>query len=229
VDVVIDVMADIDAIGPDTDRSQLRSGLRELLEKYYGQPLKRLDLQTIFTEVTDLMRRHDVQLPRDFVLLGKSIVTAASVSLQLDPDLNLLEVIRPKLFEMAKDRLGPANVLRTMGVGMWHTLNIMKNAPGQLRDVLRRVHRGQLEIKIRHENIDNLTRELDRSSNRLSFAIIIAGVILSSSFLISMERSAQMMIFGWFDIRWLGMLGFLVAFLMGLSLIIAILRSGRLS
>ena len=81
VDIVIDVMADIGAIGPNTDRAQLRSGLRELLEKYYGLPLKRLDLQTIFIEITDLIRRHDVQLPRDFVLLGKSIVTAAGVAL----------------------------------------------------------------------------------------------------------------------------------------------------
>ncbi len=229
VDFVIDVMADVGAIGPDTDRTLLRSGMRELLEKYYGLPLKRLDLQTIFIELTDLMRRHDVHLPRDFVLLGKSIVTAAGVSLQLDPDLNLLEVIRPKIFLMAKNRLGPTHLFRTVGIGLWHTLNIMKNAPRQVRDVMRRVSHGQLEIKIRHENIENLTRELDRSSNRLSFSIVIAALVLGSSMLISMEPGPQSTLMGWFNLRYLGLMGYFVAFLMGLGLLIAIARSGRLS
>ncbi|MBN1342687.1 MAG: AarF/ABC1/UbiB kinase family protein [Phycisphaerae bacterium] len=229
VDVVIDVMADVGAIGPETDRLQLRSGLRELLEKYYGLPLKRLDLQTIFIEITDLMRRHDVQLPRDFVLLGKSIVTAAGVSLQLDPDLNLLEIIRPKIFEMAKKRFGPDHIFRTLGMGMWHTLSILKNAPSQIRDMMRRLSRGQMEVHVRHENLDNLIRELDRSSNRLSFSIVLAGLILSSSMLITMESGADQTLFGWFNLRFLGVIGYFVAFLMGMGLLWAIARSGRLS
>lgn len=228
VDVVIDVMADIGAIGTDTDRNQLRTGLRELLDKYYGQPLKRLDLQTIFIEVTDLMRRHDVQLPRDFVLLGKSIVTATGVSLQLDPELNLLEIIRPKIFEMARIRFGPQNLFRAFSMNVWHMLNIFKNAPWQIRDLMRRVSRGELEINIRHENLDNLIREMDRSSNRLSFSIVIAGLILSSSLLISLDPGTQLL-FGWFNLRVLGLIGYFVAFLMGLGLLIAVWRSGRLS
>ncbi len=229
VDIVIDVMADIGAIGPNTDRAQLRSGMRELLEKYYGLPLKRLDLQTIFIEITDLIRRHDVQLPRDFVLLGKSIVTAAGVALQLDPDLNLLEIMRPKIFAMAKERFGPGHLFRTVAINLWHTLNIMKNAPAQIRDVMRRMSRGQLEVKVRHENIDNLTRELDRSSNRLSFSIVIAGLILGSSLLVTMEPGPQETILGWFHLRYLGVAGYFIAFLMGLGLLIAIARSNKLS
>ncbi len=230
VDVVIDVMADIGAIGPSTDRGQLRRGLRELLEKYYGLPLKRLDLQTIFVEVTDLLRRHDVQVPRDFVLLGKSIVTAAGVALQLDPDLNLLEVIQPKIYAMAMNRFGPAKVSRAVATGLWHTLNIFKNAPAQMRDVMRRVSRGQMVVKVVHENIDNLSREMDRSSNRLAFSIIIAALIMGSSMLVTMEKAAQEAIFGGLiNLRYLGFLGYFAAFLMGLGLLIAIAKSGKMS
>ncbi len=229
VDVVIDVLADIGAIGPDTDRNQLRSGLRELLEKYYGMPLKRLDLQTIFIEITDLMRRHDVSLPRDFVLLGKSIVTATGISLQLDPNLNLLEIIRPKIKELARKRFGPSHFMRSLGMGAWHTVNILRYAPGQLRDIMRRISRGQVEVKVRHENLDNLTRELDRSSNRMSFSIVTGSVILGSSILISIEPGNDTAILGWLSLRLLGVIGYFIAFLMGLGLLWAVMRSGRLS
>jgi ubiquinone biosynthesis protein len=230
VDVVIDVMADIGAIAPDTDRFQLRRGLRELLEKYYGLPLRRLDLQTIFFEITDLLRWNNVQLPRDFVLLGKSIVTATGVSLQLDPDLNLLEMIRPKIFGMARDRFSPSRMTHMLGMSAWHTLNILKNAPAQLRDMMRMLSRGQIEMKVRHENLDNLTREMDRSSNRLAFSIIIAAIVLGSSMLVSMEKAAQEAIFGGLiNLRYLGFLGYFAAFVMGTGLLIAIMRSGKMS
>lgn len=228
VEVVIDVLADLGAIGPDTARRQLRAELRELLDKYYGLPLARLDLQTIFIEVTDLARRHDVQLPRDLVLLGKSIVTAAGVSLQLDPGLNLLEEVKPRLYTLAKNRFGPTRLLHSVGIGLWHTINIFKNAPFQIRDAMRRMSRGEFEVRVRHENLDNLTREMDRSSNRLSFSIVTAALILGSSMLIGM-RGAEQVLFGWLQLRYLGFFGFFVAFLMGLWLLIAIMRSGRLS
>ncbi len=224
VDVVIDVLADVGALGADSDRAELRRGLRELLDKYYGLPLKRLDMQTIFIEVTDLMRRHNVTVPRDFVLLGKSLVTVGGVALQLDPDLNLVEAIRPRIGEMLTKQFSADRVAKTIGLSIWHTLNILKNAPGQVRDVMRRLARGQWQVNVRHRNLDYLASELDRSSNRLAFSIVIAAIIIGSSWTITSDREI-----GLIPLSALGIIGYLFAGIMGLWLVVAILRSGRMS
>jgi ubiquinone biosynthesis protein len=226
VDIVIDVLADLGSLGENTNRKTLRRELRTLLEKYYGQPLKRLNLRTIFFEITDLMRRHDVALPRDFVMLGKSLVTVAGVALQLDPNLNLLELIRPKLKRMVSERLSPHRLLRRFVMGSWHVAAVLGEMPRNLRDAMRTMSSGQFKVNIQHNNLDHLANEIDRSSNRMAFSIFLAATIIGSSMLVRIPASDA--IFG-ISLRAFGFIGFAASLFMGLWLLIAILRSGKLS
>ncbi len=91
--------------------------------------------------------------------------------------------------------------------------------------MLRRLSGGRWRLHIRHENVDQLTQELDRSSNRLAFSIVIAAIIVGSSVVISAD--AALTLFN-IKIQYLGVVGYLIAGVMGLGLSWAIFRSGRL-
>ncbi len=225
VDLVVDVLAEVGGIGPAADMNDLTRDIQMLLDKYYGLPLKRLDLPTLFTELSDVVRRHDISLPREFVMLAKSLAMTAGTVLQLDPDLNLLELIRPRLKHLVMQRFSMQQVTKTLGISLWHVLNIVKNAPAQVRTAIRHLARGQWEVKIHHLNLDRLARELDRSSNRLAFALVISSMIIGSSMMLSAATEVQ--VFG-IELRWFGVVGYVVAGVMGLGLVWAIFRSGRL-
>jgi ubiquinone biosynthesis protein len=107
----------------------------------------------------------------------------------------------------------------------WHLTSILRRAPGQLRQVLRRLGTGTWQLNVRHENIDRLVSELDRSSNRLAFSIVIAAIIIGSSVVVSAD--ADQTLFG-MPVRNFGIAGYLVAGVLGLALAWAIYRSGRL-
>lgn len=225
VDVVIDVLADTGALSRETDRTLLSRDLQSLLDKYYGLPLKRMDAATVFRELIEVVRRNDVTLPRDFVALFRSLATVSGVVLQLDADLNIVSLIQPRLSALIRDRLAPNRLLRMAGVSVWHLVNIFRDAPRFVRDLMRGVTRGDFQINIRHENLDYLAGEIDRSSNRLAFSVLVAALIMGSSMLLSMEADVPMM---GIPIRYLGFLGYALAFIMTGWLVIAILRSGKL-
>ncbi len=225
VDVVIDVLADTGALSRETDRTLLSRDLQSLLDKYYGLPLKRMDAGTVFRELIEVVRRNDVTLPRDFVALFRSLATVSGVVLQLDADLNIVSLIQPRLSALIRDRLAPKRLLRMAGVSVWHLINIFRDAPRFVRDLMRGVTRGDFQINIRHENLDYLAGEIDRSSNRLAFSVLVAALIMGSSMLLSMEADVPMM---GIPIRYLGFLGYALAFIMTGWLVIAILRSGKL-
>ena len=226
VDIIVDALADLGTLDRDTDIRQLRRDLTDLLEKYYGLPLKHLELQAIFSEVTAITRQNRVQLPRDFVLLAKSMVTVTGVALQLDPQINLLELLGPQVRQLALERLSVRRLVAGAGVGAWHLLNVVRSAPRTLRDVFRHLRQGHLQVTIRHQNLDHLASELDRASNRLSFSVIMASIFLGSSMLVTSSSTVA-----WFGVRiqTFGFVGYLVAAIMGLWLLLAILRSGKLS
>ncbi len=225
LDVVIDTLADMGAVGRETDRGSLHRALQALLDKYHGLPIKRFDLPTVLAEFTDVVRRHDVLIPRDLMMLFKAIGTVSGVVIRLDADLDMLELLQPRLKEALSKRFSPARLARAAALVGWDMVSIARQAPRYLRQMMRRVSAGTWRLDIRHQNIDRLIRELDRSSNRLAFSIVIAAIIVGSSVVISADSALTL--FG-IQVQHFGAVGYLIAGILGLALSWAILRSGRL-
>ena len=100
---------------------------------------------------------------------------------------------------------------------------ITGSLPGNLAEIARRARTDGLQIQIVHRNLDFFIREMDRSSNRLSFAIVIAAIVVASSIMVHAAAGPQA-----FGYPLLGLAGFVAAGVLGLGLAIGILRSGRL-
>ncbi|UCG15427.1 MAG: AarF/ABC1/UbiB kinase family protein [Phycisphaerales bacterium] len=223
-DLIVEVLDDLDALGPKTGRERLSRSLRLLLDKYYGLPLKRLDLSVVFVEATEIIRANDVTVPSNVMVLVKALTTVSGVAMRLDPELDLVALLKPRMKRMVADRLSPARMAKAAGLAAWQTWGILRSAPSTIKAVLRQLSRGDWEVKVRHENLERLTSELDRSSNRLAISVVIAAVIVGSSMLVG---TAGELPFG-IPLRMLGIIGYLIAGVLGLGLVWAIFRSGRL-
>jgi ubiquinone biosynthesis protein len=225
VELVVDALADLGAIGPAADRRNLYRALQSLLDKYYGLPLKRLDLTTLLSEFSDVVRRHDIIIPREMVLLSKAVGMVAGLTTRLDPDLVLLDLFRHRLERTFRQQFSLGRIRENAAIAGWHLWGMARQAPSQIREVLRRVASGSWGLNVRHENIERLVNELDRSSNRLAFSIVIAAIIVGSSVVVSAGTELTL-----FDIKvqYFGIAGYLIAGVLGLGLAWAIYRSGRL-
>lgn len=224
-DMVIDTLADMGAVSRNTDRRGLARSLQVMLFKYRGLPAKRIDVGVLLGEFSELVRRHEVVVPRDVSMLFKALGTVSSVVTRLDPDLDLIQILTPRLKSAMRERFSAGAVRRHATLVGWDLLSILRKAPGQIRSAMRRASSGALELVVRHENIDRLIRELDRSSNRLAFSVVIAGIIIGSSVVVS--ASTTVSFFG-FKVQYFGIVGYLLAGILGLGLSWAIFRSGRL-
>lgn len=225
VGILVDTLGHMGAVPATADRRQLQRDLRILLEKYYGLPLHRIELATLFHEFSRVIRQHGVIVPREVPMLIKAVSMAAETARRLDPELNLLALLEPKLRENMRQRLSPSRLLRNAGVSGWQALVALRYAPRQISDLVRKLSTGQWDLNVKHENIDRLAEELDRSSNRLSLAVVIAAIIIGSSVVI--RSTPDLMVFG-VPVQSMGVVGYLLAGVMGLGLSWAIFRSGRL-
>jgi ubiquinone biosynthesis protein len=100
---------------------------------------------------------------------------------------------------------------------------LVKNLPRDLKEIINRINRNKFKIDLEHRGLEKFIGDLDKSSNRLSFSLLIAALIVGSSLIMQTEKGP--LLFG-FPI--LGFLGYSIAGFLGLWLAIAILRSGRL-
>ena len=86
-----------------------------------------------------------------------------------------------------------------------------------------KVKKGEMLVSLHHKGLDRLILEMDRSSNRITFGLIVASLVVGSSLVMQLERGPQV-----FGFPAIGLIGYLIAGLLGLWLVLAILRSGRI-
>ncbi|MDO3379203.1 ABC1 kinase family protein [Geoalkalibacter halelectricus] len=223
VDRILSLMLFSGEITEETDRKGLKRDLYEFIDDYYEMPLGDLNVGRLLMEFVDLMNAYRIKFPADLMLLGKALVTVEGIGRQLDPQFNMVEHLKPFVEKMVHQRLSPGNISRGMISLLEAYASLFKNLPRDLKEFINRVNRNKFKIDLEHRGLEKLISEFDKSSNRLSFALIIGALIVGSSLIIQSDKGPQL-----FDFPVLGLLGYSIAGILGLWLAIAILRSGRL-
>jgi ubiquinone biosynthesis protein len=190
---------------------------------YGGVPLEDLSATEVLSDVVRTASRHRLRLPSNLMLLIKALVTIEGVGLRLDPTFKIVEHAAPLAERLWRDQYRPDILAHRAWRNLQHSLSAARRLPLHLEAIGRKVRDGRLEIRFVHRNLDHFVREMDRSSNRLAFALIIAALIVGSSLIIQTGRGPMA-----YDYPVLGLAGFVVAVLFGIRLAIGIMRSGRL-
>jgi ubiquinone biosynthesis protein len=98
-----------------------------------------------------------------------------------------------------------------------------RELPGEFRRIVSQVKTGRARVNFHHEGLEPASQALERSTNRLSFAVVVAALIIGSSLIIRSNVPPM-----WGDVSVVGIVGYLLAGLMGFWLLVAILRHGKM-
>jgi ubiquinone biosynthesis protein len=208
---------------PDDDE-RVRQELHELFARYYGSRLDEVDPVGVLEDVFRAVYRLKLRLPTKFVVLQKAIVTLEGVGATIYPQFNAIELARPYARRLLTRRLSPIGVAGRMRDRGERYLALAQEAPESLAEVLRLLRRGQLEVKVTPTGLDPVFARVNRIANRLVVAVIIAALLLGSSILWVFGGLGA----GLYGARIGGFLGYALAVVFGVWVLVAILRQGRL-
>jgi ubiquinone biosynthesis protein len=207
-----------------TDVTKLTMDVEQIVGGYWNLPLKEIPFRTVVLKVFDVFRMHHVRPPAAFVLTLKSLLTIESFARSMDPDFNIIEALRPYARRSAFRALEPKHVLRQLRRALEDAGDLAARIPKDLNTILGRIRQGKFELRVHHEHLETLTKTLDKSSNRISFALIIAALLVASSLLVPQEGT----VLGLFDLQSMGILGYIIAAVIGAWLLVSIIGSGKL-
>jgi ubiquinone biosynthesis protein len=205
------------------DMRELAGDLDEMLDVYAGVAVGDLNLAEVLRSITAAMSRHRLRLPADILLLIKSLSTIESVGRQLDPSFVIVEYATPFVERLVVQKHAPAALAQRSAAAGRDLLGALRSVPRDLAELTRRARTRGLQVEFVHRDFDYFIREMDRSSNRLSFAIVIAALVIGSAVMV--HAGVGPAAFGY---PVLGLIGFVLAGVLGMGLAIGILRSGRL-
>jgi len=208
-------------LGEQTDVHKLTADIEQLIDTYHDFRLKDVPFGTIGMKTFDLFRHNHVRPPTQFTLMLKSLMTIESVATSLDPEYRLVEALKPYARRSSLRDIEPKQVLRNVRRALQGAGDLASKLPDDISALLTKFRQGKLQVRVHHEHLETLTKTLDKSSNRVSFALIIAALLVASSLLVAQEG----MVLGLLSFQTMGIVGYMIAAVIGIWLVISIIRS----
>ena len=223
VDLYVELGLITSEIDTETFKKEFRSDLFYLLEPLYDMAIAEIDFPSYLEAMTHLVIKHGLKIPSELLLMNRTILIVDNIGRQLDPEFNLMAAAEPYAAKLVKSRISPQRIISKASENLLDIGDLLIDTPKQMNRLLRKAIRNEVSIKIDPIGMDKLIKDIDRSSNRLAFSIIVASIIVGSSVLVQSDVGGKIL-----GLPTVGAIGFLVAFVLGVRLLISILRSGKM-
>ena len=206
-----------------TDFKTLETDLTEFLYRYHRIPLARIDMKSLINDAFDLIHRHKIKIQSELMLFGKALATYEEVGRMLDPEFDFVTEMIPYVKKLSQRKFRAKIIFRDITTALQDLRDLLVPLPFDLEIITEKLRKGELGFSLQHKGLEKFILEMERSSNRISFSLIIAALIVGSSLIMRLEMGPYL-----FGYPLLGIFGYVFAGILGIWLVIAILRSGRI-
>ena len=200
--------------------SRLENDYDRMLRKYYNLNLSQINFSQVFYEVLQVARNNKIRLPGNLGLYAKTLANLEGVTRQFNPEVNLLDEIKPLITDLFRRQLFGDKPLQSLLRTALDLKSLSLQSPRQIELLLDRVTSETLQWNVSLQGLDGLRRSVDDSANRLSFSILVGSLIMGAAIISSKAQTSELSL--------LSTTLFAVASLLGLWLVFSTLRSGRL-
>ncbi len=223
MDEVVSLLLFAGDISDSLDTRALKRDMFNFIDGYYEIPIKEIEVGRMLIEFIEIITLYSIRIPPDLTLLAKSLVLIEGMGRTLDPTFDMAEHLRPFIVKALRQKFSPRRISRDINQILFSYLNLARNIPRDLKEIVNRINRNKFKIDLEHRGLDKFTADFDRSINRLSTSMILAAMIIGSSIIMQTDKGPKIM-----DFPVLAFMGYSVAGFVGLWLVYAIIRSGRM-
>lgn len=216
---IVNQLTEMDLITDETDLVSLREDISDLVETYYGLDMKDVNLGKAATDLMILLTKHKIRVPKEYIMLSRSLLLVESTSSALDPDFNAVAIFQPYLRELTTKKFTPKEIAKRIKKELFTVDSLIRMAPKHIRNILKVVESGKIKLEFEHKNLDEFAVSLDRTMTKLVIAVILAAIIMGSS--IAMVASNNLQFYG---LPTLSLLGFFVSLILGFTVVIVSLK-----
>lgn len=190
--------------------------VNEMLAHYRFLHVDEMDFGKVMNESVDLIVRFGLTIPPGIYLLLKALITIERVAVTLYPDIDFALEMRPYAVELIKRQYSPKQLAQEVFDALLDYYKLLKEFPSEINEIIYKIKEGKFKTQIEIRGFEPLNEHLDKASNRVSAAIVVAALIIGAAFLSQLPQT-----------RWLGVAVFCLSVVIGLFLLLKLFRKNR--
>lgn len=156
----------------------------EMIEKYRDitpTGLKSLTVEEVGAEIEKIIGvARYIQIPNNFILLGRTIGILNGLAFTLNPEINIIEIGKPYIKEFLRGgreerRKEFAKSVKDFGAGLWQL-------PSAINDLLRKADRGELSFRLARSEMEEITGKFRTMTNVMMLVVLTVTAAAASLF-----------------------------------------------
>jgi ubiquinone biosynthesis protein len=175
------------AIGRPThkiDRDAYDAEVTGLAQRYLGRRLKEIEIGPLIRDLVTGARKYGVEIPPEFLMLGKSLMTVEGVGKEIYPELDLMEEVRPYFMTLFTQRYAPERVTQDVFRGLRRLGVAASEMPLQLEEILEDLRKGAFTVRTQQTQLESAA---DRLGRRAFSGLVVGALIIGGAVLLSRE------------------------------------------
>lgn len=196
-------------------RDDLERDIADLVDENINLPLDRLSASHILQELMILLNRYELALKPNLYLMFKSMISIEHVGRAFDPDLKIVEMVKPFIRRIKLKKLNPMIYFHRFFDDLDDNITMVQNLPKSLRTILRKAENGDLTLRVEHHHLDDIEQTLYVTGERLSRSMLVMALVIASALVIVAKVPPF-----WNEIPVIGMTGFAVSAIVSVLILI---------
>lgn len=220
VDKIIRILADMDAISKSSNDEGLKRDLLYLVHYYFNIPFDRLRISEVLDEAFRFMRNHRVSLPSQLVILGKTMITLEGTSRGLYKEFSAETIASSYIRYYKHEKLDIRRNINNLKSGFDEYYFDLVSVPGQLKNIISILEKNELKLDIGEMRSPKIEENIRKFTTQVSMAIMLTACIVGSSLILASENIQKSR-----TIKFVGICGFILSFIIGLALVFLIFKN----
>ncbi len=171
------------AIGTPTkkvDRAAFDAEVAMLAQKYLGKQLRDIEVSRLIRDLVEGATKYGLEIPPDFLMVGKAIMTVEGIGKEVSPDFDLFEEMKPYFLKLLATRYSPERMLPELLRSVARISGAATDFPLQAQEILEDLRHGRLEIRTREPSMAQAADVLGR---RIYSGFVVGSLVIGSSVL----------------------------------------------
>ncbi len=171
------------AIGRPTkkiDRQAYEAEVAILSQKYLGKKLQDIEITSLLRDLVYGAQKYGIEVPPDFLMLGKSLVTVEGVGKEIYPELDLFEEVKPYFVKLMKQRYSPERITQDVMRGVMRMSTAASEMPLQMQEILEDLRKGAFRVQVKEADLKDAADQLGR---RLFSGVVVGSLYIAAALL----------------------------------------------
>lgn len=172
----------------ESERGLLRDDLYRIMLDAEGATISEYSFEDMSRGLTDTLQKYRIRMPQNLILMLKVILMVLDVGVTLDPGFNFGEKAEPYVRKLARRETLIDQILYRASQSFLEAVDGVIEMPRVINKTLRQLSTGTIKIDILDSDILRLQQSLDRTSDKILIGLIVAGVVVGSSLVITVAE-----------------------------------------